>query len=185
LDVKEAIDKRRAYRSFDKFEVTEELVDDLSRAASLSPSCFNHQPWRYVFVYEHEMLEKMKEALKPGNAWAFHSSMFIAVFSKKDYDCLIKEREYYLFDTGMASAFLILRATELGLVAHPIAGFSPKKTKEILGLPEDVLLLTLICVGKKSDSIRPELSEKQIGWEKNRPERKNFKEFRYLNRYRP
>jgi nitroreductase len=172
LDVIEAINKRRAYRSFDKFEVTEELIDDLCYAASLSPSCFNHQPWRYVFVYEHEMLEKMKEALKPGNAWAFHSSLLIAVFSKKDYDCLIKEREYYLFDTGMASAFLILRATELGLVAHPIAGFSPKKTKEILGLPEDVLLLTLICVGKKSDSIRPELSEKHIGWEKSRPERK-------------
>jgi len=25
----------------------------------------------------------------------------------------------------------------LGLVAHPIAGFSPKKTKEIPGIPEE------------------------------------------------
>lgn len=33
-----------------------------------------------------------------------------------------KSMEYYLFDAGMSVAFLILRATELGIVAHPIAG---------------------------------------------------------------
>jgi hypothetical protein len=51
--------------------------------------------------------------------------MIIAVFSQKDLDCIRRGgREYYLFDTGMATAFMILRAMGLGLVAHPIAGFN-------------------------------------------------------------
>ena len=83
----------------------------------------------------------------------------------------IKDREYHQFDCGLASAFLILRATELGLVAHPIAGFSPKKTREVLGIPDGYQVITLIIVGRHAESMSPVLSEKQIAWEKARPER--------------
>jgi nitroreductase len=69
--------------------------------------------------------------------------MIIAVFSRVDYDCVIRAREYYLFDTGMATAFITLRATELGLVAHPIAGFDENKAKDTLGIPDDMRLTTL------------------------------------------
>jgi nitroreductase len=127
MDVKEAIQDRRAYRSLDPIEITEDLIRDLASHAQLSASCNNNQPWRFVFVYEREMLKKMHEAISKGNEWVQRASMIIVVLSKKEYDCIIGERVYHQFDTGMATAFLILRATELGLVAHPIAGYSPKK----------------------------------------------------------
>jgi nitroreductase len=123
----------------------------------------------------------MHEALSSGNEWAKRASMIIAVCSKKEDDCLIRDREYYLFDTGMATAFLILRATELGLVAHPIAGFSPKKTREILKIPNEMNVITLVIAGKHSDKIYPELSAKQVEAEKERPERKAIQEFVYMN----
>jgi nitroreductase len=109
--------------------------------------------------------------------------MIIAVFSKKEDDCIIHDREYYLFDIGMATAFLILRATELGLVAHPIAGYSPKKTREILGIPDKYNLITLVIVGKKSYKINPVLSDKQKEAEKKRPLRYELDEFIYHNKY--
>jgi len=125
----------------------------------------------------------MHDALSNGNEWAKSASMIIAVFSKKEDDCLIHDREYFLFDTGMATGFLILRATELGLIAHPIAGYSPRKTREILNIPDNYNIISLIIVGKKSKDINPVLSEKQIEAEKKRPERKFFEEFIYLNKY--
>ena len=125
----------------------------------------------------------MHEALSSGNAWAKQASMIIVVFSKKEDDCLIHTREYYLFDTGMATAFLILRATELGLVAHPIAGYSPKKTQEILGIPDEYTVITLVIVGEKDDQINTVLSEKQIQDEKKRPERLPLTDFIYFDRY--
>lgn len=181
MDVKQAIQTRRAYRSLDPVEITEELIRDLAESAQLAPSCSNNQPWRFVFVYDPDVLEKMHAALTKGNDWVKAASLIIAVFSKKDYDCLIKEREYYLFDTGMATAFLILRATELGLVAHPIAGYREAQVKEILNIPEEMTVITLINVGKHSEIISPLLSEKQVETEKKRQERLSLEEFVYIN----
>ena len=183
MNVSEAIHARRAYRSLMPVEITQEIVDDLASHAQLSASCFNNQPWRYVFVYEREKLEEMYEALSRGNAWAKQSSMIIAAFSKPDDDCQIRSREYHQFDLGMATATMILRATELGLVAHPIAGFSPKKTSEILGILDEYTVLTLIIVSKKMQEIHPSLSEDQVKNEQKRPERKPLNTWAYHNRY--
>ncbi len=183
MDIIQAIRERRAYRSLEPVKITKELAKDLARSAQLAPSCFNNQPWRFVFVYEPETLKNMHAALSPGNEWAQSASMIIAVFSKKEDDCIIRDREYHQFDTGMGVGFLILRATELELVAHPIAGFSPKKTREILGIPEEYQVITLIIVGKHSKQINPVLSEKQVEAERTRPERMPLKKFVYFNRF--
>ena len=183
MDVRKAIEKRRAYRSLIPVEITEDLIKDLAECAQITASCFNNQPWKYIFVYEKVMLEKMHEALSSGNEWANKSSLIIVVLGKKDDDCVIHDRVYYRFDIGMATCAMILRATELGLVAHPIAGYSPRKTKEILGIPDDIDVITLVIVGKRSNKINPVLSEKQKLAEKERPIRKEIDEFVYINKY--
>lgn len=103
--------------------------------------------------------------------------MVVAVHSRRDLDCVIGEREYYLFDTGMAVGFLLLRATELGLVAHPIAGYDPGRVKEVLGIPEEATLIALIIVGRHSEKVHEELTEWQREQEMRRPERMSFDEF--------
>jgi nitroreductase len=183
MDVKDAVKKRRAYRSLDPVEITDGIIYDLAESAHLSASCFNKQPWRFVFVSDRETLLELFSAMSKGNEWTQQASMIIAVFSKKEFDCVVKKREYYLFDTGMATALMILRATELGLVAHPIAGFNENKVKEILKIPADARLITLVIVGKHSDSISPLLSEKQVEAEKERPVRLVFEKFASVNRY--
>lgn len=183
MDVKDAIEKRRAYRSLQKTGINEEILTELGKAAQLTMSCFNNQPWRYVFVYDAHKLNRMQEALSSGNKWAQRASLIIAVTSRKDLDCTPANREYYAFDTGMATAFLVLRATELGLVAHPIAGYSPKKTRAILGIPEDMDVLTLVIVGKKDLQINELLSDKQAQSEKKRPERLPLDRIIYHNMF--
>ena len=129
MDVKEAIIKRRAYRSLSPVDISYDLVIDLAECAQITASCFNNQPWKFVFVFDKDIL-KMHEALSVGNEWAKKASMIIVVLGKKEEDCIIKDRIYYQFDIGMATCAMILRATELGLVAHPIAGYSPKKQEK-------------------------------------------------------
>ncbi len=172
MDVKQAIEKRRAFRCLEKTNITDEVINELVYAAQLTPSCFNNQPWRFVFVRSKEILTKLKEAINKGNEWTHAASLIIVVISKKDFDCIIKDREYYLFDTGMAVYAMILRATEIGLVAHPIAGYSPEKVREILKIPQDFNIITLIIIGKKSDKENNGfLNDYQVKVEKQRPER--------------
>ena len=184
MDVKEAIEKRRAFRSLDPIEISDNLILDLAQIVRISPSCANRQPWRFIFVYDDDTLKKMHDVLSPGNEWAQKASMIIAVLSKTDNDCVIGERLYYLFDTGMATAFLILRATELGLVAHPIAGFNESRAKDILKIPNEMRLITLVIVGKHSKKVNPVLSDAMKLGEKQRPPRKQLEDFVFINSYK-
>ncbi|MHA1149730.1 MAG: nitroreductase family protein [Promethearchaeota archaeon] len=183
MNVKEAIEKRRAYRSLDPIEITDDLINDLAKCIQLAPSCMNKQPWRVIFIKDKQILQELFTTYSEGNQWAKRASMVIAVFSNKRNDCIIGERLYYLFDTAMAVAFIQLRATELGLVAHPIAGFNDEKAKKILKIPEKNQLICLINIGKHSTDVNPNLSDNMKLGEKNRPPRKPLKRIAYINQY--
>lgn len=183
MSVKESINKRRAFRSLDPVDISNDIVLDFAQTVRLAPSCGNKQPWNFIFVREKNKLGELFTILSEGNKWVEKASMIIAVISKPEYDCVIGERLYYLFDTGIATAFLILRATELGLVAHPIAGFRESSAKEILGIPNEMRLITLVIIGKHSSKVNPVLSEAMKLGEKQRPPRKKMENFIYINEF--
>ena len=76
----------------------------------------------------------------------------------------------------------MLCATELGLIAHPIAGFIPKKTRELLGIPDEYTVISFIVCGYPGtdDSL---LSDKQKEAEASRPERKPIGEIFYRDKW--
>lgn len=182
MEVKGAIQKRRALRALSPIEITEEIIEELGKSIQLAPSCANKQPWRYVFVYDKVILNELHESLSGGNYWAKKASMIIAVTGKKENDCVIGDREYYMFDIGMSTGFFLLRATEMGLVAHPMAGFNPNKAKKILNIPEEVNLITLIAVSKQAKNTDG-LSENHAISEKNRPSRISLEEIIFRNKF--
>lgn len=183
ISVIDEIKNRRAYRSLEPVKITPEMLEALGRAVQLSPSCFNNQPWHFVFTYEEKQLHRLFDALSKGNVWATHASLIIAVCAKKDDDCVIYDREYYLFDLGLATSSLILQATSMNLVAHPIAGYSPKKVREVLAIPDEYKVITLIIVGRHSKNIPKYLSEKQVDAETQRPVRKPLESFIHHNNF--
>jgi len=172
MEVHDAVLTRRARRIIDdKRPLTEIEIDSLVEATRLAPSCFNNQPWRPVFVYGAEQLVQIKAALSKGNEWAHKAPLIIVVAARPPDDCIIGDRQYFLFDCGLAVGELVLRATEMGLIAHPIAGFSPKKAREVLGIPDEFTVITFVICGHpgSDDSV---LSDKQKDEETARPPRK-------------
>jgi nitroreductase len=183
MDVKEAIAKRRAYRALDPVAIEDDIIRILAEAASLAPSCMNNQPWRFVLVKSDAALAELKKTLSKWNAWAQKASMIVAVCARKEDDCQNPDgRDHYMFDTGMAAAFLLLRATEIGIVAHPIAGYDHAAAKKALSIPDEHTLIALIIVGKHGSDLTP-LSEKQIAQETARPPRKPLAENFFRDRW--
>jgi len=174
---------RRAYRALRSFDATDLLIDQLAGAAALAPSCFNNQPWRYVFVRDAIQLEKMWSCMSKGNEWTRGAGMIAALVTRTDWDCQIGNRRYENFDTGLATAFMILKATEMGLIAHPIAGFDPIRVKKILEIPEDLDLIVLIVFGQHAVSPTVWMNEKQIISEQSRPTRLPLTRIRSLDKY--
>ena len=172
MDVREAIQKRRASRKFDTRPIEEDKLMLLIEAMRLSPSCNNNQPWRVVVAKDRESLEKIKVALPKGNAYAKNAPLIFAVCGKLEDDCHLSDRrDYFLFGCGLAVGELMLQATELGLIAHPIAGYDPLMIKKNLNIPDDHVLITLVNLGYPGTDAST-LSEKQLEAEVKRPERK-------------
>lgn len=58
----EAIARRRAHRHFKDEPLPEGTLEEILRLASLAPSGYNMQPWRFVVVSEPEAKERLWEA---------------------------------------------------------------------------------------------------------------------------
>jgi glutaredoxin-dependent peroxiredoxin len=172
MEVREAIQERRARRKFDTRLVEEDKIMLLIDAMRLSPSCNNNQPWRVVVAKDKESLEKIKVALNRGNSYAKNAPLIFAVCGKFEDDCHLNDRrDYFLFSCGLAVGEMMLQATELGLTAHPIAGYDPLMVKKNLNIPDDYVLITLVNIGYPGTDTSM-LSEKQMEAETKRPERK-------------
>ncbi|MBN1197282.1 MAG: nitroreductase family protein, partial [Candidatus Aminicenantes bacterium] len=48
MQLDEAIARRRSLRALEPVPVSAGEMEQMARAASLAPSCFNNQPWRFV-----------------------------------------------------------------------------------------------------------------------------------------
>jgi nitroreductase len=183
MDVKEAVRRRRATRAFEAEDVEEGSIDELIESMRLSPSCNNNQPWRVIVIHEPRGLELVKAHLSKGNSWARNAPLILVVCARLDDDCkLADRRDYYLFSTGIAVGEMLLRATELGLIAHPIAGYNALAIKQELGIPDDHVLITLVICGHPGTDVSL-LSEKQLLAERERPLRKPISENFFRGRW--
>jgi len=183
VEVVEAIRARRAKRAFLDKLVEDDKIAALVEAARLSASCNNNQPWRIVICKGKEALAAIKGALPKGNVWATRAPVIMVVSARPVDDCQLPDRrDYFLFSSGLAIGQLELMATELGLIAHPIAGYDPLKAKAVLGIPEEYVIITLVIVGYPGgdDSL---LSDKQKAIELTRPERKPVGENFFLDKW--
>lgn len=169
------IDVRRARRALSEKTVPEDSMNRILTAATYAPSCANKQPWRFVVIDKEPELSKVKESLAGGNYWAKKAPVVLLAATKEELDCrLSDQRDYALFDTGLAVMNLVLQATKEGLIAHPIAGFEPEPIKKDFGIPEDYTLITLVIIGYPGDDSH--LSDKHKEQERDERSRKPLSE---------
>jgi len=174
--------KRKATRAIATEKLAEALIEKIMNAAQLSASCFNNQPWRFLFLTSKLALQKGRRAVSEGNSWANTAPLLIVGFSKPGLDCQIKDgRNYYLFDLGMASQLILLQATELNLVARPFAGFSPSVIREEFDIPDEYEIYLMIAVGYEGDisQLSEKLQERSKAPRTRNPLSENF----FLNKF--
>jgi nitroreductase len=126
-------------------------IDDLMRlfeAARWSPSCFNAQPWRFVYsIAGSEQFGRFLDLLVAGNrVWCERAGALIVVASKLTFDNGSPSRTHS-FDTGAAWMGLALQASRMGLVAHGMAGFDYDRVRDVVNLPEGYAVEAMIALG--------------------------------------
>jgi len=140
-------------RAFVTDAIAEEDIMTLFEAARWSPSCFNEQPWRFVYARKPEDIERFCAALTEKNRlWACKAPLLVLVFSKKTFTQSGKHNRWANFDTGAAWMAFTLQANRLGLYTHGMAGFSAEKAYEVTGMdPAEYDAICAVAVGKVGD----------------------------------
>ena len=176
--ISEIIAKRWSPRAFLSKPIENEKIMSLFEAARWAPSAYNEQPWRFITAtsedsYQHtKMLSCLVDANK---AWAKKAPMLIILVVKKNFEFNGKPNRWAMHDCGLALENLLLQTVELGLAAHPMAGFSVDAVKSGYSVPDDYEPLVAIAVGYPGE---PEMLEGELlEREKDPRERKEISDF--------
>lgn len=141
-------------RSFLSDPLSEEEIEAIFEAARWSPSCFNEQPWRFVFARTVDDLKSFQSVLVDANrVWAATAPLLMIAFSRRTFRRNEKANRWSQFDTGAAWMALALQANQMGLHCHAMGGFDKDKAYEVANVdPEKYEAICMIVIGKKGEA---------------------------------
>ncbi len=160
------IEKRFSPYSFSDKEINKDTLNRIFDAARKSPSSYNEQPWRFIAAVKsnESAFNKILDTLIDANKeWAKQASVLILAVASNQFSKNGNNNLHSEYDLGQAVAFLTLKATELDVYVHQMAGFSREKAKELFNIPDNYTPVTVIALGYKNEQDKkPEKERKEI-----------------------
>ena len=155
-DVIDLIRLRWSPRAFDPSrDVSRADLLRLFEAARWAPSSGNEQPWRFI-VAERQRTPVAFDALvatltgrNPDWAKAAAALVLLAVRTTREKNPAPNRSAAY--DAGLATAFLILQATAMGISVRQMEGFDGRLAAEVCRVPEPFDPCVIMAVGYAGD----------------------------------
>jgi len=151
MNVSEAIRARRSIRMFKKREVEQEKLERVLEAARLAPSARNMQNWRFIVVRERATRERLMTAARNQSFVGQAPVVIVACGTMPDY-VMSCGQPAYTVDVAIAVDHMTLQAVEEGLGTCWVCAFSEPEVKAILGIPDDVRIVTLLPLGYPAEA---------------------------------
>jgi len=142
--------RRWSPRAFAERPVESDKLASLFEAARWAPSSSNEQPWRFIVATKDDRVayDRLLACLSEGNRkWAFRAPVLLLSIARLHFEEGGHANRHAFHDAGMALENLLLQATALGLVAHPMAGFNIEQACADLKIPSGFEPVTAVAVG--------------------------------------
>ncbi len=156
MELDDALKQRRSIREYNGEKVSEEDLRELIEAALLAPTWKNTQTPRYYVAASEDMKAAVSAVLPEGNRKKTEkaSALIVCTFVPNISGCmeegkLINElgNGWGIYDSGLQNMNLLLKATELGLSTLVMGMRDADKLKEVLHIPENEVVVSVIAVG--------------------------------------
>lgn len=157
MEFQKVIESRRSIRKYDPDQkVTKTQLTEMVEAAMLAPSWKNSQTARYYCVVSEEMAEKVRTECLPAfnaNNSAGAGALIVTAFvrGRAGYNGEEPANElgdgWGIYDLGLANENLLLKAEELGLGTLVMGIRDEKMLRELLNIPEEETVVSVIAVG--------------------------------------
>lgn len=150
MDAIECMKTRRSIRAFLDHPVPRAVVEDIVDCGRLAATAINIQPWVFIVVEEPLLRKQIADVTDYGKFIA-QAPVCIAVFCSNV--------KYFLEDGSAATQNILNAARAHGLGSCWVAGHQKKyagKVREILGVPDSHVLVSLVALGRAAEDPRPE-----------------------------
>ncbi len=183
MKTEEAINSRRSVKHFDPdHRMGDDEIKELFSLASLSPTAFNIQNWRFVHVSDPD-LRKQIRAVSWDQSQVTDTSLFIVLCANlkawenpgrywEDGPGEVQEfmipaidkyyrgkdqvqRDEAMRSCGIAAQTLMLAAKSMGYDSCPMDGFDFEKVAELIKLPNDHVIAMFVAIGKGTQEAWP------------------------------
>ncbi len=146
--------QRWSPRSFTGEAISDQQLQSLLEAARWAPSCFNEQPWRFLYAHRDSSdWPIFLSLLMEGNqSWANNASVLIVALSKKTFSHNGNDNGTHSFDCGAAWQNIALQAATMELACHGMAGIHYPEIAEQLNVPADFKVEMMLAVGIPADA---------------------------------
>lgn len=151
------LQQRRSIRKYTSQVIEPEKLEVLGEALLRSPSSRGYNPWEFIFVQDKAILKELSLAKEHGSAFIRDAALAIVVCGDQS------KSDVWVEDCSIASIIVQLVAESLGLGScwvqihkrmHNESMTSNHYIKEILNLPEDIAVESVIAIGYPAE--RPE-----------------------------
>ena len=157
---------RWSHRAMSGEKISHEELMSLFEAARWAPSCYNIQPWRFLYaIRETSHWPKFFDLLVDFNkSWCDKAAVLGLVVSEKLFEKTKKPSPTHSLDAGAAWENLALEGASRSLVVHGMQGFDYQKAKSALKVPDEFEVLAMFAIGKRApkESLSPELLAKEV-----------------------
>ena len=149
MDVYQAIRSRRTVRDYKPDPIPEELLRKILQCARWSPSSSNTQKWSFIVIRDKDTLTKLGEIAKQG-PFVGQAPLCIAIVMddaprpQLDAGRALQQMELMAWSEGVGMCFVGVREED-----------QQKAVKELLGIPENMELITLLPFGYRADAPKP------------------------------
>ena len=156
------IQKRRSIRKFMDRPVEQDKRDTVIEAAIRAPSSMGRDPWEFIVVDDKKVLEKLSKAKPHGSGFLKGAALGIVVCADKN------KSDVWIEDASIASTHIYLAAESAGLGAcwiqmrkrqYSEALTSGEYVANVLNLPEDLAVLSIIAIGYPAEEKTPHKKE--------------------------
>jgi nitroreductase len=159
-EVLDAIYQRRTVRNFEDKPVSDDVLKSVLEAVQWAPSWANTQCWEVVVVTDPQIKARLQQEAVPKSNPA-HKAVgsapvvlaLCARLNEAGYykgQVTTKFGDWFMFDLGLAAQNLSLAAHSLGLGSVIMGLFDQDKAAEVLKVPQNHELVSLIPMGYPS-----------------------------------
>ena len=174
----DAIKTRRAIKNFDSsYKMSSEDIKILQELTILSPTSYNQQNWRFVYVTDQTVKDKISKAARDQaqprdgslvivlcgnlNAWKEEplrywrnntvekQELVKNSLARKYENSPENRRDEAMRSCGFAAQTIMLTARQMGLDSCPMVGFEYDELADIIQLPKDHIIVMMVVVGKR------------------------------------